>query len=102
MASTLHWKSVDLAALPEVEGTRYEIIGGELFVSTTPHFNHQLLCGTLFRLLENWSVKNGLGRAVITPGLIFADDDDVIPDVVWISNERLGVNTQGRKATRCA
>ncbi len=89
MASTLHWKSADLAALPEVEGTRYEIIGGELFVSTTPHFNHQLLCGTLFRLLENWSVKNGLGRAVITPGLIFADDDDVIPDVVWISNERL-------------
>ena len=25
----------------------------------------------------------------MAPGLIFADDDDVAPDVVWISNERI-------------
>lgn len=89
MASTLHWTSADLEALPDVEGTRYEIIGGELFVSTTPHFNHQFLCGTLYRLIENWSVQTRLGRTVFAPGLIFADDDDVIPDVAWLSNERL-------------
>ena len=91
MASTLHWKSADLASLPEIEGTRYEIIGGELFVSTTPHLNHQILCGTLHRLLENWSIQSKLGKTVINPGLIFADDDDVIPDVAWLSNERLAV-----------
>jgi len=29
------------------------------------------------------------GQAIIAPGLIFADDDDVVPDVAWLSNERL-------------
>ena len=28
-------------------------------------------------------------RPGAAPGLIFADDDDVAPDVVWISRERL-------------
>ena len=34
-------------------------------------------------------MQSGLGIANIAPGLIFAEDDDVAPDVVWISNERL-------------
>ncbi len=91
MASTLHWKSVDLDALPQIEGTRYEIIGGELFVSKQPHFYHQHLCGKLYKLLENWNDYKKLGQTIFAPGLIFADDDDVIPDVAWLSNERLAV-----------
>ena len=58
-------------------------------MSTTPHFNHQILCGTLHRLLENWSVQSKLGKTVFNPGLIFAEDDDVVPDVAWLTNERL-------------
>jgi Uma2 family endonuclease len=30
-----------------------------------------------------------LGDAATTPGIIFTDADNVIPDVVWASNERL-------------
>ena len=30
-----------------------------------------------------------VGGAIITPGVIFSEQDSVIPDVVWISNERL-------------
>jgi Uma2 family endonuclease len=88
MASTLHWKSADLEALPD-DGQRYEIIGGELFVSKRPHFYHQDLCGKIYRLLENWSARSKLGKTIFAPGLIFADDDDVVPDVAWLSNERL-------------
>ena len=88
MASTLHWTSADLEALPD-DGTRYEIIDGELFVSKQPHFYHQQVCGEILKLLANWSDRSGLGRAIFAPGLIFADDDDVAPDVVWLSNERL-------------
>jgi Uma2 family endonuclease len=88
MASTLHWKSADLAALPD-DGKRYEIIGGELFVSKQPHFYHQHLCGKIYRLLENWNAHTKLGQTIIAPGLIFADDDDVVPDVAWLSNQRL-------------
>jgi Uma2 family endonuclease len=36
-----------------------------------------------------WSNQTSLGVTLQTPGVIFADDDDVAPDVVWISRERL-------------
>ena len=36
-----------------------------------------------------WSKESGLGTCVQTPGLIFTENDAVIPDVVWITNERL-------------
>src|SRR5207249_12285980 len=29
------------------------------------------------------------GEAVIAPGLVFAEDDDVAPDVVWMSSRRM-------------
>jgi Uma2 family endonuclease len=38
--------------------------------------------------LETWSVQTGTGEANLAPGVIFADDDDVAPDVVWISHDR--------------
>ena len=39
--------------------------------------------------LDSWSVSSGLGEAFVAPGIIFDDADNVIPDVVWISNKRL-------------
>jgi Uma2 family endonuclease len=39
--------------------------------------------------LEIWSEKTGLGLAIINPGLIYSDIDSVIPDVVWVSHNRL-------------
>jgi hypothetical protein len=38
--------------------------------------------------LESWSVQTGAGEANLAPGVIFVDDDDVAPDVVWISHAR--------------
>src|SRR5262245_38876695 len=89
MTSTYRWTSADLDALPDEEGMRYEIIDGELFVSTQPHFYHQLICTRIANLLVNWSNQSQRGQAVFAPGVIFAEDNDVVPDVVWISNERL-------------
>lgn len=88
MATTLRWTSSDLEALPD-DGKRYEIIDGELFVSKQPHFYHQHTCGQLFSLLKSWSDRTRLGQSIFAPGLIFADDDDVVPDVAWLSNSRL-------------
>ena len=90
MTSTLRWTSADLEGLPD-DGRRYEIIDGELFVSKQPHFYHQHMCGKIYRFLEDWSNQSNLGQAIIAPGLIFADDDDVVPDVAWLSRERLAV-----------
>lgn len=85
--TALRWTSADLETLPE-DGKRYEIIEGELYMSRSPHYEHQLTCSNLLEFLGAWSRKTKLGQAVIGPGVIFADDDDVIPDVAWVSRER--------------
>jgi Uma2 family endonuclease len=33
-------------------------------------------------------MQTGAGEANLAPGLIFAEDDDVAPDVVWLSSAR--------------
>ncbi len=88
MSATLRWTSRDLEALPD-DGKRYEIIDGELHMSRQPHWYHQALCGQLYALLQAWSKQTGAGRANLAPGVIFADDEDVAPDVIWISTGRL-------------
>src|SRR5947208_2498365 len=38
--------------------------------------------------LQGWSLETGAGLTVFAPGLVFSEDNDVIPDLVWISHER--------------
>jgi Uma2 family endonuclease len=80
--------SADLLLLAD-DNKRYEIIEGELFVSRSPTFDHQFACTALGHYLFGWNLESQLGVVVTTPGLVFADDDDVAPDLVWISHERL-------------
>jgi Uma2 family endonuclease len=87
----VRWTTTDIDLLPENEGIRYEIIDGELFVTRAPHIRHQRTCGKIYRELDAWSESSGLGEAFITPGILFTEADNVIPDVIWISNERLAV-----------
>jgi Uma2 family endonuclease len=88
MTTTTRWTSADLELLPD-DGKRYEIIDGELYVSKQPHFNHQLICSEIIGELRDWNKRTGAGKALSAPGLIFAEDNDVAPDVIWISNKRL-------------
>ena len=87
MAVAEKFTSADLALMPD-NGKRYEIIEGELYVSRQPGFEHQYTCGRLFRFLDEWNDGGGLGVVVNAPGVIFAEDDDVAPDLIWISKER--------------
>ena len=90
VANQVRWTIHDIEAFPDNgREKQYEIIDGELFVTRSPHFRHQRLATKLEVALENWSAISGLGQTVQTPGLIFTENDAVIPDVVWISNERL-------------
>jgi Uma2 family endonuclease len=86
--TTLRWTSRDLEMMPD-DGKRYEIVDGELYVSKQPHYHHQRLCLRLGGLLDAWCLQTGAGEANAAPGLIFGENDDVAPDVVWISRERL-------------
>jgi Uma2 family endonuclease len=89
----LRWTSQDLDLLPD-DGKRYEIIDGELYVSKQPDWDHQLVCSRIWELLQVWSRQTKAGVANAAPGVIFADDDDVAPDVVWISRERFAIARQ--------
>ncbi|MEK0181780.1 Uma2 family endonuclease [Microcoleus anatoxicus] len=84
----VRWTTADLELLPD-NGNRYEIIEGELVVTRAPHWEHQNIVDNVCRTLNNWSIETGLGKAATTAGLIFTDGDNVIPDVVWVSYERL-------------
>ena len=88
MSTTTRWTSKDLDRLPD-DGNRYEIIDGDLYMSKTPHFYHQDVCSRLLLVLGNWSSSARHGSVVASPGLIFAEDDDVVPDLVSISTARL-------------
>jgi Uma2 family endonuclease len=86
--SRVRWTTADLDQLPD-SSDRYEIIDGALFVTKALHWGHQNASGNTSAELRDWSIATGLGEAVQAPGVIFSDADNVIPDVVWISQERL-------------
>ncbi len=87
--ATTRYSSRDFELLPLEDCKRYEIIDGELYVSRQPQFGHQVVCNNLGMVLGIWNDSSGLGVVGQAPGLVFAEDDDVAPDLVWVSRERL-------------
>src|ERR1700743_1484809 len=88
MSSSLRFTSADLESMPD-DGKLYEIIDGELYVSKQPNWYHQLICLRLGGRIETWSCENDFGEANVAPGVIFSDDDDVAPDIVWASRSKI-------------
>lgn len=89
MATTARrWTVADLPALPD-DGSRYELIDGELHVTTAPHMWHQVVVGAIGTALRLWSDQTRAGLMIPGPGVIISPTDAVIPDVVWVSRERL-------------
>jgi Uma2 family endonuclease len=78
----------DLDACPD-DGNRYELIGGELFVSRAPRLAHQLVLQHLQMSLYNYLQKHPVGLLAPGPGAVFSESDAVIPDLVFARKERL-------------
>ena len=98
VTNPIRWTVRDLDVMPDDGGwKRYEIINGELLVTRAPHIRHQSAGGNIHFELEAWSRQTRLGKPYQTPGVIFSPTDAVIPDVVWISKERLvnGIDEAG-------
>ncbi|MFV9506599.1 MAG: Uma2 family endonuclease [Oscillochloridaceae bacterium umkhey_bin13] len=87
MSTSLRWSLADLEALPD-NGNRYELIDGELFVSKAPHWHHQATINQIAFALTGWSLQRGNGLVLPGPGIVYDDDEAVIPDLVWISEDR--------------
>jgi Uma2 family endonuclease len=87
--SPVRWTSEDLILFEGDSTNRYEIIDGELFVTRAPDWKHQRACISIGTVLKLWSDETGLGQVAVAPGIIFSESDNVIPDVVWASHEKL-------------
>jgi Uma2 family endonuclease len=77
----------DLDLTPD-DGNRYELIEGELFVSRAPGIPHQRIVHNLQMALGAYLLRNPLGMLVPGPGVIFSDLSGVIPDLVFVRQER--------------
>lgn len=74
----------DFLALPE--GTRAELIDGEILMSPSPRFRHQRVAFRLARMLAEYVESNGLGEVIPAPFDVHLPGGDIVePDVVFVS-----------------
>lgn len=78
----------DLDLMPD-DGKRYELIDGDIFVSKSPTLTHQLISVFLTHSLQSYLLAHPIGKVIAVPGLVLSDVDGVIPDIIFVSNERL-------------
>jgi len=78
----------DWDAMPHGDGNRYEIIEGELFVSTSPGLTHQMVLTNLIVLIGHFLKANPVGTIVAGVGVILSNFSGVIPDFVFFSHEQ--------------
>jgi Uma2 family endonuclease len=88
----------DLEAAPE-DGNRYEVIEGELYVSTAPGLPHARNLMNIVYSLGNEIRRSGAGELIAGPGVIFSEYSGVIPDLVFISTERREEIASGVRVT---
>jgi Uma2 family endonuclease len=89
----------DLDAFPEDDGNRYELIGGELYVSAAPGISHQRVLLNLAVAFGAFLKTNPIGIVVPGAGAIFSDYDAVIPDLAFVRHERWDEVVTGEKFT---
>ncbi|MPZ15118.1 MAG: Uma2 family endonuclease [Chloroflexi bacterium] len=72
-----------------VDGNRYEVIDGELYVTPPPLEQHQRGASALHGYLWQHVRERRLGRVYSAPIAVVLDEETgVQPDVVYVANER--------------
>jgi Uma2 family endonuclease len=88
----------DLEATPD-DGNRYELIEGELYVSTAPTYLHQRILVKIVIAVSGFLAVRPVGEILPGIGVIFDDFSGVIPDLVFFSSERKGHILAGGRLT---
>ncbi len=75
------WTAAMVAVLPD-DGTRYEVLDGELVIFPAPSWDHQRLALAFWRTLSAFLGANGLGEAIVAPADVeFSQRRLLEPDV---------------------
>ena len=87
------WTYEEFARLPN-DGNRYEVIGGELYVTPAPNPIHARVAARLTRVLDAFAEDHGLG-AVFTGQIdvLFGEGDYLEPDIIFVRQDRLDTVT---------
>ena len=76
------WTADEVRALPDVPGTRYECVDGELLVSPGPRIPHQYAVAFLLVALRQYCSATGAGAVLMGPGELELDTFTLVqPDV---------------------
>lgn len=85
------WTYEQFAQLPD-DGKRYEVIGGELYVTPAPRPSHQQILVRLIGRLLQFVEQHELGNLYPGPiDVLFGEGDYLEPDLVFVRRDRLAI-----------
>ena len=77
------------------EGTRYQLLDGEMILAPSPTDKHQMVLANLAFAVRQFVQQHQLGRVRLAPlDVVLSDHDVAQPDLMFISNERASVITE--------
>jgi len=86
-----HWTYADWETLP-LDGNRYEIIDGVLYMTTAPSNFHQWIIQRLYRFIGMPAEDQNLAYSFAAPiGLLMPGCDPVQPDFVIVRKENAAI-----------
>lgn len=90
--SQRRWTFEELASEVPESNLPMELWDGELIMSPTPSFFHQEIVDRFHDMLKSWVRPRRLGKTAVAPlDMILTPRHATQPDVLFISNERLGI-----------
>lgn len=80
----------DYRATPE--GTRYQLIEGDLIMAPAPNLHHQQIVRNLSQILCGYAEKHSLGEVLFAPCDVFLSPHDVVqPDLLFVAKANSGI-----------
>ena len=81
-----------LAIVTDDDSRRYELLGGEEFVSPSPTTGHQMVSGNAYFVIRAFASPRNLGRVFTAPTDVRLSAYDVlVPDLCFVSGERSSI-----------
>jgi len=91
---TVKFTYQDYLQLPE-DRKRWELIGGDFYVTPAPTFGHQSILANMFLILHGFVTRQNLGIVRFAPLDIYLSEYDVVqPDLVFIATSRSSIITE--------
>jgi Uma2 family endonuclease len=85
----------EFLALPEPEGERLELIGGEIISMPRAGYPHEVTKSNVVRLLIAWSLQDPTLRVFIETAYQLDEQNYLIPDVSLLASHRIIPGTLG-------